>query len=218
METPAPKPRPDADIEALETRALGGDQAALADAFMHYRPKLRGMVSLRLDPRLRGRLNASDVLQESFIELTEQLPEFSKKPNLPVYLWMRLVTSRRLAQLHRKYLDTAKRNAALEVSIQHGGAPEASGFDLASKLLGNWTSVSQKAMVAEARAKLQDVINTMDSMDREILALRDFEELSNKEVAIVLGIESSAASKRHIAALQRLATAVREIPGFVSES
>ena len=88
-----------ADHDTLIERALGGDEEALATAFTHYRPRLRTMVALRLHPRLQRRIDASDVLQDAFVELSRQLPEFSKKRDLPFFLWLRLVTGQRLAHI-----------------------------------------------------------------------------------------------------------------------
>lgn len=64
------------------------------------------------------------------------------------------------------------------------------------------------------QVKLQEVLNTMKSNDREILALRHFEELSNEEIAQVLGITKSSASKRYMRAIMRLREALEQIPGF----
>ena len=95
----------------LVERALSGDESALAEAFMKFRPRLRLMISLRTDPRLHGRFDSSDVLQESFVELARQLPDFAKKRNVPFHLWLRLVTGQRLAKLHEAHLGAQKRNA-----------------------------------------------------------------------------------------------------------
>ena len=81
------------------------------------------MIRLRLDTRLRGRLDPSDVLQEVFLEFARALPEYVKKPDAPFYLWVRLITSRRLLALHREHLGTHKRDARREVPIGPGAHP-----------------------------------------------------------------------------------------------
>src|SRR5690606_30096815 len=103
--------------EELLQRALCGDEAALADLFERHRGRLRQMVLLRLDARVQGRVDASDVLQDAFIELARRLPDYAKDRKVPFYLWLRMVTGDRLAHLHRAHLGAAMRNAHREVSI-----------------------------------------------------------------------------------------------------
>src|SRR5260221_14526197 len=91
---------------------------------------------------------------------------------------------------------------------------EATSISLAAQLLGRFASVTQAVQRAEMQMILQEAINTMDPLDREILALRHFEELSNEETAQVLEIKPSAASSRHIRALKRLRDVLRNTPGF----
>ncbi|HZN36098.1 MAG TPA: hypothetical protein VFB80_19845, partial [Pirellulaceae bacterium] len=112
--------------EALLKQALAGDIPALAALFSQHRDRLKRMVKLRLDRRLQGRVDASDVLQEAYLDLAQRLPEYGREPKFPLYLWMRLVTGQRLAQVHRKHLGAAMRNAELEVSIYQKALPQAS--------------------------------------------------------------------------------------------
>jgi RNA polymerase sigma-70 factor (ECF subfamily) len=207
----------DSDASATDPvveRAAQGDVAAFAEVFERYRPRLKRMVKLRLDRRLYGRLDASDVLQEAYVDLAQRLPEYSAQRNYPFYLWMRLVTGQRLAQCHRQHLGTAMRNADLDVSLYRGALPQASTMFLASQLLGRFTSASEKVGKAEIQIKLQETLNAMDPTDREVLALRHFEELSNEESAQVLDISPAAASKRYIRALRRLKDDLSNIPGM----
>ncbi len=207
----------DAEHHGLIERALEGDEEALAAAFTHYRPRLRTMVALRLHPLLQRRVDASDVLQDAFVELSRQLPEFSKKRDLPFFLWLRLVIGKCLIQLHREHLDAKKRSVKLEVSIHGGGMPEATSISLASQLLGHFTAVSQQAMRAEAHAQLHERLASMDPIDREILALRHLEELSTREAALELGIAENTASKRYGRALRRLRDILAKVPGLLPD-
>ncbi len=206
------------EYDPLIQRALAGEEAALVELFDEHRPRLRRMVDLRMDHRLHARVDASDVLQEAYIDLAQRLPEYAKQQKYPFFLWLRLVTGQRLAQVHRKHLGAAMRNVDLEVSLYRKAMPQVSTFFLASRLIGQFTSVSQKAMRAEMQVKLQEVLNTMDPNDREVLALRHFEQLSNEETAQVLEITDSAASTRHMRALMRLREALERIPGFKTEA
>jgi len=118
--------------EVLLKLALAGDIPALAALFSQHRDRLKRMVKLRLDRRLQGRVDASDVLQEAYLDLAQRLPEYGREPKFPLYLWMRLVTGQRLAQVHRKHLGAAMRNAELEVSIYQKALPQASTEFLAA--------------------------------------------------------------------------------------
>ena len=118
-------------------------------------------------------------------------------------------------QVHRRHLGAAMRDAGREVSLHRGPLPPASSASLAAHLLGRVTSVSQAAVRAERQLQLQEALNAMDPTDREILALRHFEELTNGEVATLLGLAKTAASNRYIRALGRLRSLLEAIPGFL---
>src|SRR6478609_2246646 len=106
--------------ESLIRRAAGGDVAALAELFGRYRKRLRQMVRLRLDRRLQGRVDASDVLQEAYLDVVQQLPHYLAKREMPFFLWLRLVAGQRLMRIHREHLGSAMRDAGREVSLYKG--------------------------------------------------------------------------------------------------
>lgn len=206
------------DDDALIRRATGGDQSALADLFARHRSRLRQVVRLRMDRRLQGRVDPSDVLQEAFIDLAEKLPEFGRKESLPFFLWLRLVTLERLLRVHRRHLGAAMRAADREISLHRGALPNASSASLAAQLLGRITSVSRAAARAELRVLLEEVLDRLAPSDREIIALRHFEELSNEEAAEVLGLNPPATSKRYVRAMLRLKDSLAGIPAFSESS
>lgn len=195
-------------------RARAGDPEALGQLFLHFRDRLRKMVRLRLDRRLAGRVDPSDVLQEAFLDLSRRFPEYVANPAVPFYLWLRGLTGQRLIDLHRMHLGAQMRNASQEVSLYRGGLPQASSEYLAEQLLGRLTSPTQAAVRAEMQIRLQEALNSMEPLDREVVVLRHFEELNNNETAEVLGIDKSAASKRYIRAIRRLKTILDAVPGF----
>jgi RNA polymerase sigma-70 factor, ECF subfamily len=200
--------------EALIRRVEGGDEAALCELFARYRDRLRRMVTLRMDRRLQGRLDASDVLQEAYLDVAKRAAEYRDNPKMPVFLWLRLITGQRLMALHRQHLGAQMRNAGQEVSLHRGALPPASSISIAAMLLGRITSPTRAARRAEMQERLQDILNAMDPIDREILTLRHFEELGNGETAQVLGISKSAASSRYIRAVMRLKKDLAGVPGF----
>jgi RNA polymerase sigma-70 factor (ECF subfamily) len=202
----------------LMTRAAAGDQDALAQVFAQHRERLRQMVRLRLDRRLQGRLDPSDVLQEAYLDFSRRLPEYAREQTMPFYLWLRFLTGQRLIDLHRQHLGTKMRDAGQEVSLYRGALPHASSVSLAAQLLGRLTSASRAAIRAETQIHIQEALNSMDPLDREVLTLRHFEVLSNDETAAVLGIKKSAASNRYIRALKRLKEILARVPGFDENS
>src|SRR5438552_3651332 len=201
------------DRGELLKRARSGDAQALDEIFTRYRDRLKRMVELRLDRRLLARIDASDVIQDAYLEVAERLQEYLKDPKLPLFLWLRLVVGERLTTLHRHHLGTHMRDAGLEVSLYRGALPAASSAALAAQLLGQHTSPTQAAVRAERLLRIQEALNTLDPMDREVLSLRHFEQLNRAETAQALGIEESAAAKRYIRALKRLKDILAEMPG-----
>ena len=191
----------------------GGDRQALATFFDKHRERLRRMVELRLDPRLRARLDASDVVQEAFLDVARDLGAYVADPKLPPLLWLRVHVGRRLATLHRQHLGTRMRDARQEISLYQGALPQASSAALASMLLGRHTSPTQAAQRAERMLRVQEALNNLDPIDREVLALRHFEQLGRAEVAQVLGISQEAGAKRYFRALKRLKDVLATLPG-----
>jgi RNA polymerase sigma-70 factor (ECF subfamily) len=200
-------------VEILNERLRQRDPQALAELFADQRARLRRMVRLRMDRRLQGRLDPSDVLQEAFLEATQRLPEFQAQRSLPAHLWLRLLTGQRLLILHRRHLGAQMRDVGQEVSLHKGAYPAVSSASLAAQLMGRQSSPSQAAIRAEVQIRLQEALNTLDPLDREVLALRHFEELSNTETAQVLSLSKSAASNRYVRALVRLKAVLDQMPG-----
>jgi RNA polymerase sigma-70 factor (ECF subfamily) len=202
-----------AETADLVLRARTGDEAARNRIFTCYRERLRRMVELRLDRRVQARIDASDVVQEGFVDAVTRLQEYLREPKYPLFLWLRLVVGQRLMKLHRHHLGTQMRDAGLEVSLYRGAFPAASSAALAAQLMGHYTSPTQAAIRAERMLRLQEALNRLDVLDREVLSLRHFEELTVEETAQVLDISESAAAKRYIRALKRLKEVLAALPG-----
>ena len=191
------------DVRLVE-RAKAGDRAAAGEALDRHRARLRRMVEARLDRRVRGRVDPSDVLQDGFVDAVAKLPAYLADPKMPLFLWLRLIVGERLAKVHRAHLGAQARDAAREVSLYRGPMPAASSAALAAHLLGRLTSPTQAAVRAERLLRLQEALNALDPLDRELLCLRHFEELTHAEAARVLDIPEAAAAKRYVRALRRL--------------
>ena len=205
------------ETDQLLQRVAQGDRQGLGALLERHRKRLRRMVALRLDQRLRGRIDASDVLQETFLEVATRLPEYLRQPSMPFFLWLRFLTGQKLLELHRHHLGAQMRDAGREVSLHHGSLPEVSSAALAAQLLGHDTRPSEAAIRAERKIRLQEALNSMDPLDREVLALRHFEHLNNAETAHALGLQESAASKRYIRALKKLKEILTHKSGGIGE-
>lgn len=200
------------DVRALLDRLRAGDPLALGELFSHYRDRLGRMVQFRLDGRLKGRIATSDVLQEAYIDALKRLPHYRATEGMPFLLWLRWVTMQRLVEVHRQHLGARMRDAGREVAFDAGGSLAASSEKIA-EFIGDLTSPSMAAERAEGMDQLRAALEGLEPADREVLALRHFEELSNLEAAAVLGIQPAAASKRYVRALERLKGALEKLQG-----
>ncbi len=181
-----------------------GDRESWGALLTRHEAKLRRVVAFRLDPRLQGRIDPSDIVQEAYLEAVEHRAAYLRQPPVPFFLWLRGIVGNKLRELHRFHLGTEMRDARREVSLYRGTLPEASSAALAAHLLGHATGPSEAAMRAEAKVRLQEALNRMDPLDREVLVLRHLEQLTPAETAQVLGIKEKAAGMRYVRALRRL--------------
>ena len=206
------------DSDKLIALAGKGDPHALGELLLQYRDRLTKIISFRIDKRLKGRVDPSDIVQDAFIEVTQRFSEYYNEQKMPFFLWLRFITVQKLIQVHRHHLGVKARDANREVSIFNGPLPQATSAVLAAQLMGKQTSPSMAAMRVEAKMQLEHALNEMDEIDREVLAMRHFEQLNNAETAKVLNISESAASNRYIRAIKRLQQVMRRNAGSMNES
>ena len=202
--------------EKLLERFEAGDVEALAQLFCRHRQRLWQIVHFRLDERLAGRVDEDDVLQEVYLDAANRLCHFQDQGEglASAFLWLRLIVHQTLRDIHRRHLGTQRRDVSRERSIHAGYAAQDSSASIASGILGHLTSPSQAAMRAELSDQLAAILAEMDPIDREVLALRHFEELTNHEAAQVLQIQPKAASMRYVRALERLKRILEQMPDF----
>lgn len=197
----------------LLLRAAAGDPKSWGALLTRHRDRLRRVVAFRLDSRVRARVDPSDVLQDVFAEAAGHRADYLARPGAPFFLWLRGIAGNKLLELHRHHLGTRMRDARRELSLQPGGLPETTSAALAAQLLGHATGPSEAAARAEAKLRLQEALNAMDPLDREVLALRHFEQLSPAETAQVLGIKVKTAGSRYLRALKKLREILADLPG-----
>jgi RNA polymerase sigma-70 factor, ECF subfamily len=205
--------------DELLQRAAAGDGQAWGLVLTEHADRLRRMVAFRLDPRLQGRIDASDVLQEAFLQAATHRADYFRNPEIPVFLWLRGIVSNKLLELHRHHLDARMRDVAREVSRRpsYSALSDATSEALVMQLTGGAPGPGTSAAGAEIALRLREALAAMDAIDREVLAMRHFEQLSNAEAAQVLGIEERAAAKRYVRALKRLKELLAAMPGGLTE-
>jgi len=181
-----------------------GGEEAVAELFGCYREKLLRMIAFRLDSRIIGKVDGEDILQDAFVETARRIQDYLDRPSVPFFVWLRQITRQVLIDTHRRYLGAKMRDVNQEVGLFHGGSADTSSSGLAAQLADSLTSPSQFAVREEMVAELRTALDELDEIDREVLVLRHLEELSNNEVAEILGIDRYAASKRYLRALERL--------------
>ena len=194
---------PDADETRAEFTALFDEQRA----------RLQRLIRRRIDPRLQGRFDDSDVLQETYIEAAARFTAYRARPDMPADRWLQFLAHQKLMELARRHLAVAGRSVRREAARLTAGSSAAEPAELAEALLGALTSPSGAAIRDEARDLVRSALETLDPSDRDVLALRHFEQLSHSEAARVLGLTPAASSKRYVRALRRLREALEPAPG-----
>ncbi len=197
------------DARCLRDLQAGGEQA-LARVYSHYHDQLARMIEFRLDRHLLARLDVDDVLQETYLVLARRLDSFLRNPAVPVFVWLRAMTEQVLVDTHRRHLRSQKRDARRDVPLNRRAGAGTTSISIAARLVDSLTSPSQAAVRADMQEHLRAALERMEPIDREVLALRHFEELSNGEVAMVLGLSAAAACNRYTRALERLSKIMQE--------
>ncbi len=192
------------DVDELLKRAVTGDQDCWAVLQIRYEQRLRRMVALRLHLRLQGRVDPSDVVQDAYLSAWLDLDSYVRRPAMPFYFWLRGIAGNRLRELHRHHLGTRMRDARREVSLDHGARPDSTSVVLAEVLKGHLSRPGEALVLAETNDRVREALLSMDQVDREVLDLRHFKQLSPAETAQMLGIKEKAAGMRYVRALRRL--------------
>lgn len=198
--------------DELQKLEEGGVEAASV-LFAVFRRRLISIIDFQMDRRLIGRIDTDDVLQEAWIEISRRLDQYLAKPNVSFFIWVRQITWQTLLGFHRRHLSL-KRDADRDVRMRTEPGNFTTGGSIARALCAQLTSPSKAMMREEEIEQLREALDTINETDREVLALRHFELLTNKEVAEVLEIGHTAASNRYVRALRRLRDVLVQFPAF----
>jgi RNA polymerase sigma-70 factor (ECF subfamily) len=188
-----------ADTDRLLERAQAGDAAAPDLLLERHRPFLRQIVELRLDPRLRARVDPSDVVQEAQVDVFRRLAEYLRRRPMPFRLWLRKTANERVLKVQRRHLDAGRRAIGREVSL-----PAHSSIVLGQQLLASGSTPGQHLDRSEVARRVRQAVARLPEADRQVLVMRNFEGLSNAEIGYLLDVDAATVSKRHGRALLRL--------------
>jgi RNA polymerase sigma-70 factor (ECF subfamily) len=187
------------ETQSLLQHARTGDRRAFEQLFARHRPYLRQLIELRLDPKLRSRVDASDVVQEAYVEALRRLDAYLEEQPLPFRLWLRQIAYDHTLKAHRYHRKTALRAVGREVPL-----PERSSLALAQQLLAGGSTPSQQLNRRELARRLRQAVAQLPEADREVILMRHLEGLSNQEIGCLLELDPATVSKRHGRAMLRL--------------
>jgi RNA polymerase sigma-70 factor (ECF subfamily) len=197
----------DHSIDELETELLQqaavGEREAVGALLMLHRDRLKRMVIARIDPRVAGRIDSSDIIQEVSAEAATRIHEYVSKPEVSFFHWLRFLTKQKIAETLRRHVHAQARDVRREMSM-HQAAEDGSSFALCQMIMGDLTSPSEAIAKVEMLALVEVAIRQLDPTDREILVLRHFEQLTTAEAAVELGITPNTCRQRHLRALKRM--------------
>jgi RNA polymerase sigma-70 factor (ECF subfamily) len=186
--------------QELLNLARQGREGAVAELLARHRASIRRTIHLRLDRRVAARVDASDVLQETYLEAVRRLPSYLQQPQLPFALWLHWLAREQVMMCHRRHLGADKRAASREVAP----LPADSSAQFVSGIVGRGSSPSQHLAAVELVERLRLALQRLNEEERDLILWRHFEQLTNREVAQLLQITEAAASKRYLRALERL--------------
>jgi RNA polymerase sigma-70 factor (ECF subfamily) len=170
------------------------------------------MVALRMDPLLRRRLDASDIVQDVLVEANRRLAEYLRSGRMPFHLWLRHLARDRMIDAHRRHRGAARRSLDREQPLAVHDQSDASDLDLAALARDPELTPAAAATHRELEMRFQAAIEKLEEMDREVVLMRHFEQLSNQATAEALEISEAAAGMRYLRAMRRLRALLEEPP------
>lgn len=197
----------------LLDRARNGADGAIDELLGRHRAALRRIVDARLDRAVAKRVDASDIVQEAFLEASRRLQAYLKEPKMPFHLWLRHLAQDRIIDAHRRHRQALRRSVDREQSLQAPQSWMDSSIALLDQLSSTNVTPATHAVRQEFEARLALALDDLEDRDREVIILRHYEHLSNQDVAQLLELTEPAASMRYLRALRRL----RELLGGSAE-
>ena len=202
-------PNSDETVELIR-EVQNGEASARGDLLERHRESLRRMIEMRLDCKIRGRVDASDIVQEVLVTADRRLDAFLDSPDVPFFIWLRKIAQDRVIDAHRKHRASAKRSVDREQAWVFQAKNDESTIFLAKQLQDEGVTPAAAATLEEFRIQFENALNSMDDTDREVIIMRHYEFMSNKEVAVALNVSEHAASMRYVRALRKVGKWLRK--------
>jgi RNA polymerase sigma-70 factor (ECF subfamily) len=184
--------------------AKAGDAEAVDQLIDRHRDAVRRLVQMRLDQKIRRRVDVSDVVQEVLVEANRRLADYLQNPVLSFHLWLRQITKDRIIDAHRRHRGSAKRSVDREQPMVAAADMHRSTIDLVAQLRDPELTPAAAATQREMARLVEEAVAQLAEADAEIIVMRHYEQLSNQEVAQVLELSEPAASMRYLRAIRRL--------------
>src|SRR5262245_33914193 len=197
------------ETQELLEQARQGDAGAVERLLTTHREPLRRMIGLRLDPALAGRVDASDIVQDVMLEVSQRLADYMRNPQMPFHLWLRHIAKDHMIDAHRRHRQAQRRSLDREQPLVPAGLADQSSLELAGQFLDKEITPATAAVRHELQRRMQEAVAGLDEDDREIILMRHYEQLSNQEVALALNLSEAAASMRHLRAVRKLRAALQ---------
>lgn len=194
----------DDKTEELLLGAKNGDQEAVNRLINRHRGAVQRMVQMRLDHKIRRRVDVSDVVQDVMIDASRRLQDYLANPVMPFHLWLRHIAKDRIIDAHRRHRGSQKRSVDREQGLAVPGADDHSTMDLVAQFCDGELTPAAAATQREMAQRVEAAITELGEQDGEIIIMRHYEQLSNQEVAQALGLSEPAASMRYLRAVRRL--------------
>ncbi len=188
--------------EQLLAQARSGSAEALGALLELYRNYLRILARVEIGRRLQGKLDPSDVVQDTFAEAHRHFPVFRGVDEPQLVRWLRQILAARVANLIRHYVGTQGRDVRLEQELATG--LDNSSHMLGAELAGTLSSPSQAAARREQAVLLADALGRLPSDYRDVILLRNLEGLTFPQVAERMGRTLDSVEKLWLRALARL--------------
>jgi RNA polymerase sigma-70 factor (ECF subfamily) len=191
-------------LAVLLNAACGGDPTARDRLLLRYQPWLALLARLQLGPRLKVRLDASDVVQQTLLEACRALPQFRGRSEPELQAWLRQILAHVLAHAARQVRGNQRGEGERERVVSLDEELARSSQRLGALLADPASSPSQKAVRHEQELRLAEVLARLPDDYREVIILRNLEGLPHEEVARRLGRSAGAVRMLWVRALQRL--------------
>jgi RNA polymerase sigma-70 factor (ECF subfamily) len=198
--------------EQLLDRARGGDAEALGRLLDLYRQYLSLLARMQVSRRLQGKIDASDLVQEAFLDAHRHFRQFRGTNENQLLQWLRQILAAKLADHWRRYLGAKRRDVRQEQAL--AAELDRSSAQLGAALAASISSPSQQASRREQAVLLADALGELPEHYREVLVLRHLEGLTFPQVADRMGRTLDSVEKLWLRALARL----RELMGANHES